>query len=47
MQPIEGRLELLTGDPVLLDVQRAEDRLVEHPPLFLVAAQVERLGVLQ
>ncbi|KOX19062.1 hypothetical protein [Nocardiopsis sp. NRRL B-16309] len=47
MQPIEGRLEVLAGDLVLLDVQRVEDRLVEHPSLFLVTAKVERSGVFQ
>ncbi|WP_236572195.1 hypothetical protein [Nocardiopsis sp. FR4] len=47
MQAVEGRVEVLAGDPVLLDVQGAENGLVKHPPLFLVAAQVERLGIFQ
>jgi hypothetical protein len=47
MEPGEGLPELVAGDVLILDVDLVEDRLVEHAALFVVAAQVEGLGVLQ
>jgi hypothetical protein len=43
----ERLLELVTGDLVLLDVERLEDGLIQQSPLIIVTAPVERLGVFQ
>ncbi|HEX7661633.1 MAG TPA: hypothetical protein VF444_19340 [Pseudonocardiaceae bacterium] len=43
----EGLFEVVSADLVVVDVDRLEQRLVEEPALFVVAAQVELLGVFQ
>jgi hypothetical protein len=39
--------EVVVGDLVVVDVEAAEDRLVEHTALLIVAAAVKLVGVSQ
>jgi hypothetical protein len=47
MQGRERLAQFVPGDLVFIEVQPVEDGLVEQPLLVLVAAAVERLGVLE
>ncbi|WP_160148847.1 hypothetical protein [Amycolatopsis alkalitolerans] len=47
MELREGGDEVAGGDLIVFEVEAGEQRLVEHAALFVVAAQVERLGVPQ
>ena len=47
VQASEGLFEVVGGDLVVLDVEPVEDGLVEQTALLVVAAVVQRVGVLQ
>ena len=47
VKAVEGRLEVMAGDGVFVDVDRVEDGLVEQASLILVTPSVELLGILK
>ncbi|MFF0493368.1 hypothetical protein ACWDSJ_32760 [Nocardia sp. NPDC003482] len=47
VETVERFVETVVGDLFVLNVEGAEDGLVEHPALVVVASAVELLGVLE
>ncbi|MEU6564175.1 hypothetical protein [Nocardia nova] len=47
VETVEWFVETVVGDLVVVDVEGAEDGLVEHPALVVVASAVELLWVLK